>query len=161
MALSFATIRFVAVIRQTVNAPLLLAHRAIPVTCVSRSASGTCVLSRCSPQSAPFPPRPPPRLAPLCLIGSAVVRRSPTSPARARPPFSLWPSRTGLDPSTKTHRRSPGSRACCFSACAGSTDYAGPNSYSRLTQLPCCLPPLGMDSASCATGFSKLNRPAH
>jgi hypothetical protein len=58
--------------------------------------------------------------------------RSPTSPARARPPFGLWPSRTGLDPSTKTHKRSPGSRACCFSACAGSTDYAGPDSYSRL-----------------------------
>ena len=61
------------------------------------------------------------------------LRRSPTSPARARPPFGLWPSRTGLDPLTKTYRRSPGSRACCFSACAGSKDYAGPNSYSRLT----------------------------
>src|ERR1041385_1269038 len=36
------------------------------------------------------------------------------------PATGLWPSRTGLDPSTKTPRRSPGSRACCFSACAGS-----------------------------------------
>jgi hypothetical protein len=54
------------------------------------------------------------------------LRHSPTSPARTRPPFGLRPSRTGLDLATKTYRRSPGSRACCFSACAGSTDYAGP-----------------------------------
>ena len=39
---------------------------------------------------------------------------------RSRPPFGLWPSRTGLDRLTKTCRRSPGSGACCFSACAGS-----------------------------------------
>jgi hypothetical protein len=31
-----------------------------------------------------------------------------------------WPSRTGLDRQTKACWRSPGSRACCFSACAGS-----------------------------------------
>src|SRR5947208_2754093 len=33
---------------------------------------------------------------------------------------SVWPSRTGLDRQTKACWRSPGSRACCFSACAGS-----------------------------------------
>src|SRR6201993_5369469 len=99
---------------------LLVAHRAIPGTCVSRSVSGTCEIVRCSPQSVPFPPQPPPRLAPLCSIGSQVLRHSPTSPVRACPPFGFWPSRTGLDPSTKTYKRSPGSRACCFSACAGS-----------------------------------------
>src|SRR6266566_8284800 len=27
--------------------------------------------------------------------------------------------------------------------------------------LPCCLPPLGTESASCSIGFSKLNSPAH
>src|SRR5437588_9159389 len=54
------------------------------------------------------------------LGGSTVVRHSPTSPERSRPHFGLWPSRTGLDRSTKTYRRSPGSRACCYSACAGS-----------------------------------------
>jgi hypothetical protein len=112
----------------TISVSLLSPVMAIvaAVTCVSRSVSGTCVIGRCSPQPAPFPPQSPPRLAPLCSIGSAVLWRSPTSPAHARPPFGLWPSRTGLDLSTKTHRRSPGSRACCFSACAGSTDYAGP-----------------------------------
>ena len=37
-----------------------------------------------------------------------------------RDPLGLWPSRTGLVLSNQTYRRSPGSRACCFSACAGS-----------------------------------------
>jgi hypothetical protein len=31
----------------------------------------------------------------------------------------------------------------------------------RITWLSCCLPPLGMESASCSIGFSKLNSPAH
>ena len=48
------------------------------------------------------------------------LRPSPTSPERSRPPFGLWPSRTGLALRAKTPRRSPGSRAGCFSACAGS-----------------------------------------
>src|ERR1700689_1438272 len=74
------------------------------------------VIERCSPQSVPFPSRPPPRVAPPCSVGSSVLRHSPTSPARSCPPFGLWPSRTGLDRATKACRRSPGSRACCFSA---------------------------------------------
>jgi len=73
--------------------------------------------------------------------GSQVLRHGPTSPARACPHCGLWPSRTGLGPYTKACWRSPGSRACCFSACAGSLDYAGPDSRSRITRLPCCLPP--------------------
>jgi hypothetical protein len=44
--------------------------------------------------------------------------------------------------------RLAGSRACCFSACAGSNDYAGPNRHSRLSRPPYCLPPLVMESAS-------------
>jgi hypothetical protein len=100
---------------------LLAAHRAIPGTCASRSVSDACVIERCSPQSVPFPPRPPPKAAALrCSAGSLVLRHSPTSPVRSCPPCGLWPSRTGLDLLTKTCRRSPGSRACCFSACAGS-----------------------------------------
>jgi hypothetical protein len=55
-----------------------------------------------------------------CSAGSLVLRHSPTSPVRSCPPCGLWPSRTGLGRLTKTCRRSPGSRACCFSACAGS-----------------------------------------
>jgi hypothetical protein len=69
------------------------------------------------------------------------LRHSPTSPARACPPFGMRPSRTGLRQVAKAHWRSPGSRACCFSACAGSHDYAGPESHSRITRLPFCLPP--------------------
>ena len=56
-----------------------------------------------------------------CSVGSQVVRRSPTSPARACPPFGLWPSRTGLRILSKACWRSPGSRACCFLTCAGSS----------------------------------------
>src|SRR6516165_9911465 len=121
---------------------LLAAHRPAPVTYTSRSVSGICVTVRCSPLSAPFPPPPPPKVALLCSAGSQVLRHSPTSPSRSRPPFGLRPLRTGLDLSTKTYRRSPGSRACCFLSVRGFYDYAGPNSHSRLTRLPCCLPPL-------------------
>ena len=49
------------------------------------------------------------------------LRRSPTSPGRTCPHCGFEPSRTGLDPDrAETPRRSPGSRACCFSACLGS-----------------------------------------
>src|SRR5215472_9679372 len=99
---------------------LLVAHRPTPGTCVFRSVSEACVVERCSPLSAPFPPRPPPTVAPPCSAGSTVLRHSPTSPERSCPPFGLWPSRTGLGLLPKISRRSPGSRACCFSACAGS-----------------------------------------
>src|ERR1035438_1167822 len=73
--------------------------------------------------------------------GSQVLRHSPTSPARACPHYGLWPSRTGLDRKTKACWRSPGSRACCFSACEGSSTTQDRNSHSRITRLPCCLPP--------------------
>ena len=68
----------------------------------------------------PSLPQPPRKVALPCSVGSQVVRHSPTSPARACPPFGLWPSRTGLVLQTKACWRSPGSRACCFSACVGS-----------------------------------------
>ena len=51
---------------------------------------------RCSPSSAPFPPRPPQEVALPCSVGSQVLRRSPTSPARACPSCGYVPSRTGL-----------------------------------------------------------------
>jgi hypothetical protein len=47
------------------------------------------------------------------------------------------------------------------SACAGSNDYAGPDSHSRLTQLPCCLPPTHQGVGILICDFSKLNHPAH
>ena len=113
------------------------------------------------PQSAPFPPRPPRKVAPRCSAGSLVLRHSPTSPVRSCPQFGLWPSRTGLALLTKACGRYPGSRACCFSACAGSKTTQDLTIHSRFTWLSCCLPPLGMESASCSIGFSKLNSPAH
>ena len=48
-----------------------------------------------------------------------------------------------------------------FSACAGSNDYAGPDSHSRVTQLPYCLPPTHQGVGILICGFSKLNHPAH
>jgi hypothetical protein len=60
---------------------LLAAHRAIPGTCAARFVSDACVIERCSPQSVPFPPRPPPKAAALrCSAGSLVLRegRSPS-----------------------------------------------------------------------------------
>jgi len=89
------------------------------------------------------------------------LRHSPTSPVRSCPPCGLWPSQTGLGRWTKTCTRSPGSRACCFSACAGSQTTQDRTIHSRLAWLLCCLPPLGTQSASCSIGFSKLNSPAH
>src|SRR6266851_10096739 len=55
------------------------------------------------------------------------------------------------------------SRFSCmlFLSVPGFLDYAGPTIHSRLAWLPCCLPPLGIESASCSIGFSKLNSPAH
>src|SRR5260370_20783235 len=55
------------------------------------------------------------------------------------------------------------SRFSCmlFLRVRGFLDYAGPNKPLANTWLSCCLPPLGMESASCSIGFSKLNSPAH
>jgi hypothetical protein len=145
----------------SIAAKLLAAHRPFPGTCSSRSESGACGIERCSPRPVPFPPQPPQKVSLPCSAGSQVLRHSPTSPARACPPFGLWPSRTGLDCQTKACWRSPGSRACCFSACAGSQTTQDLTIHSRLAWLSCCLPPLGKESASCSIGFSKLNSPAH
>src|ERR1022692_2672487 len=90
-------------------------------------------MERCSPRSALFPPQPPPKVALLCSAGSQVLQRSPTAPERVCPPFGLWPSRTGLAVQAKTSRSPLGSRACCFSACAGSNDYAGPSNPLAFT----------------------------
>jgi hypothetical protein len=90
------------------------------IDCSRVAVSGACGIERCSPRPVPFPPQPPQKVSLPCSAGSQVLRHSPTSPARARPPFGLWPSRTGLDRQTKACWRSRGSRACCFLACAGS-----------------------------------------
>src|SRR5437868_15465863 len=84
---------------------------------------------------------PSPKVALLCSAGSQVLRHSPTPPARARPPFGLWPSRTDLDPATKTYRRSPGSRACCSQRVRVLRLHRTEQPLA-ITRLPCCLPPL-------------------
>jgi hypothetical protein len=100
---------------------LLLAHRSIPGTPVSRSVSGWWWVERCFPWPAPFSPQTPPKIALLCSSGSSIVWCGPTPPERTRPPSECAPSRTGLVPfRAEALQRSPGSRACCFSACAGS-----------------------------------------
>ena len=82
---------------------------------------GGCGTERCSPWPAPFSPQPPPKIALLCSAGSSILWRGPTPPERARPHCGFAPSRTGLVPfRDEALQRSPGSRACCFSACAGS-----------------------------------------
>jgi hypothetical protein len=94
----------------------------------------------CSPWPAPFPPQPPQKVALPCSAGSQVLRHSPASPARACPHYVLWPSRTGHDCISKACWRSRGSRACCFSACEGSSTTQDLNSHLRISRLPCCLP---------------------
>ena len=79
-----------------------------------RSVSDWCWIARRSPWAAAFPPCRLRRGLPLlfgCFIGN--TQRS-DSAARTRPPFGFAPSLTGLHDS-QTRRRSPGSRACCFS----------------------------------------------
>ena len=93
--------------------------------------SGTCWMDQRSPWPAAFLPQPPPKVALLCSAGSLVVRRSPTPPPRACPPYGIAPSRTGL-PTSQARRRSPGSRACCFLSVRGVSDYAGFRRHSRV-----------------------------
>jgi hypothetical protein len=48
-----------------------------------------------------------------------------------------------------------------FLSVRGFFDGAGPTIHSRFACLSCCLPPHGIESATCSIGFSKLNSPAH
>ena len=101
-------------------------------------------MKRCSPWPAPFSPQAPPKIALLCSSGSSIVWRGPTPPERARPPCGFGPSQTGLFPlRAEALQRSPGSRACCFSACAGSKTTQD-RWLARVYREPSwCLPPSG------------------
>ena len=114
---------------------------------------------RGSPRSAAFPPQPPPKVALLCSAGSQVLRHSPTPPPRACPHYGIAPSRTGL-PTAQARRRSPGSRACCFSACARVSDYAGFRRHLRWRTVGCGLPLTSTGSAS-RRGLFAARYPAH
>ena len=123
---------------------------------------GRCGTERCSPWPAPFSPQAPLKIALLCSSGSSIVWCGPTPPERARPPCGFAPSRTGLVLfRAEALQRSPGSRACCFSACAGSKttqDQLLARDYRETVMLP--------SSNQERVGvlflrFSKLNSPAH
>ena len=147
--------------RANPNCGRLHAHRQTLEHASPCSEAGACAPKRCSPSAASFPPQPPRKVSLRCSAGSQVLWRSQTSPARACPHYGLWPSRTGLPQQAKACWRSPGSRACCFLACAGSNDYAGPDNHSRVTRPPCCLPPTRQGVSILNCDFSKLNHPAH
>jgi hypothetical protein len=140
---------------------LLLAHRSSPGTLVQRAVSGECWIERCSPWPAPFSPQPPPKIALRCSSGSSIVWRGPTPPERARPPCGFGPSRTGLVPlRAEALQRSPGSRACCFSACAGSPTTQD-RLLARVYRGTVVLPSSNQERVGALVlRFSKLNSPA-
>src|SRR5262249_13043702 len=89
-------------------------------------------------------PQLPPKTSPLCSAGSLVLHRCPTPLKRTYLNCGCAPSQTGLDLApTEAFQRSPGSRACCFSACLDSwttQDRATPRDYRNRSL---CLPQLG------------------
>jgi len=125
-----------------------------------RSASEACVIERCFPRSAPFPPRPPRKVALPCSAGSTVLRHSPTSPERSRPHFGLWPSRTGL----AALPRRPGDLPVLVHVVSQRARVlrlrrsSNPLAFNVVAVLPSST---RIESASCSIGFSKLNSPAH
>jgi hypothetical protein len=66
----------------------------------------------------------------------------------------------GLD-ATEVRTRCPGSRACCFSVCAGSQTTQDRNNHSRFSMVAVLPSSTRTESASCSFGFSKLDSPAH
>ena len=139
----------------------LLAHRAILGTLTSPLCVGLCQIERCSPWPAPFSPQTPPKIALLCSSGSSIVGRGPPPPERARPPCGFAPSRTGLVPlRAEALQRSPGSRACCFSACAGSTTTQD-RLLARDYRVTAVLPSSNQERVGVLVlRFSKFNSPA-
>jgi len=122
--------------------------------------SDWCWIARRSPWAAAFPPPPPPRVAPLGSAASLVLRGGPTPAARTRPPFGFAPSLTGLFASQARHR-SPGSRACCFSTCAGSSTTPRPAQARDVSPAADVAFHLCKQGRHAVRQFSGLNRPAH
>ena len=119
-------------------------------------------MERCSPWPAPFSPQAPPKITLLCSSGSSIVWCGPTPPERACLPCGLAPSRTGLLPfRAEALQRSPGSRACRFSACAGpqtTQDQLLARDYRETVVMPSSNQER---VGALVLRFSKLNRPAH
>ena len=121
--------------------------------------SGSCRTSRRSPRAKPFPPQPPPKIAPLCSAGSSVLWPSQTPLQRTRPPYGSAPSRTALD-CIERLQRSPGSRACCFSTCSGSSTTQGREPTRESNADTRAAFPFREQGRHPETDFSKLNSPA-
>jgi hypothetical protein len=85
-----------------------------------------------------------------------------TPPKRTRPPCGFAPSRTGLVPfRAEALQRSPGSRACCFSACAGSSTTQD-RLLARDYRETAVVPSSNQERVGVLVlRFSKLNSPAH
>src|ERR1039457_3233024 len=127
-----------------------------------RTVSGWCWVERCSPWPAPFSPQSPPKIALRCSSGSSILWRGPTPPERARPPCGFAPSRTGIPPfRAEALQRSPGSRACCFSACPGSKTTQD-RLLARVYRESAVVPSSNQERVGVLVlRFSKLNSPAH
>ena len=76
-----------------------------------------------------------PGLRPVCSAGSSVLLPGQTPLRRTRPPYGSAPSRTALD-CIERLQRSPGSRACYFSTCSGSSTTQGRGPTRDLTRTP-------------------------
>ena len=105
---------------------LLVTHPAAPGTRRPRTVSKACVTAERSPWSTPFPPEPPPRIARHNWAGSPVLRGGPTPRHRSCGTFGccLLPPDWSA-PRVQRVPRSPGSCACSFSACSGSSTTQG------------------------------------
>jgi hypothetical protein len=126
-----------------------------------RAVSGECGRKRCSPWPAPFSPQAPPKMALHASSASSILGRGPTPPERARLPGGFAPSPTGLAPlPAEALQRSAGSRACCFSACAGSKTTQDRWLARVLRQPSCCLPPSG-ERRHPNFAFFEAQYPAH
>jgi hypothetical protein len=118
-------------------------------------------MKRCFPWPAPFSPQAPPKIALLCSSGSSILWRGPTPPERPRLPCGFVPSQTGLAPlRAKALQRSPGSCACCFSACAGSKTTQDRWLARDYREPSWCLPPSG-ESRRPGFAFFDAQYPAH
>ncbi len=136
--------------------PLQPWHTRLP-----RAVSGECCRKRCSPWPAPFSPQAPPKIALLGSSGSSIVWCGPTPPEPARLPCGFAPSQTGLLPlRAEALQRSPGSRAGCFSACAGSKTTQDRWLTRDYREPSCCLPPSG-ESRHPGFAFFEAQYPAH
>ena len=140
---------------------MLFAHRSIPGTLIPRAVSGLVLdgtmfsLARTlfSPGSAED------RSSLFVWFIDSMVR---SDSSRARPPSGFAPSRTGLVPlRAEALQRSPRSRACCFSACAGSKTTQD-RLLARDYRETAVLPSSNQERVGVLVlRFSKLNSPAH